>query len=233
MARPRRGDHAPFWLAPLRVPSALAAREAGFGAQPGAGGANHRRPSRRGRRVGEAGRPRPGSALGSRGPRDPGQPRAGSQAQCQRVGPPPPPPAMIPGSPGSVAAPDRLTARGRAAGPWPPGSESPGFKDPDRRELPCCCQHLRKLVEKFEKEKSNLLSAPALPMTLQPREAVGNVHISERPPRATPVLSSCICSDSRAYANFPGFTDLPGLLRSHRPALTLQLQPTLPRSTLT
>ena len=87
LARPRRGDHAPFWLAPLRVPSALAAREAGFGAQPGTGGANHRRPSRRGRRVGEAGRPRPGSALGSRGPRDPLQPRAGPQAQCQRVCP--------------------------------------------------------------------------------------------------------------------------------------------------
>lgn len=87
LARPRRGDHAPFWLAPLRVPSALAVREAGFGAQPGAGGANHGRPSRRGRRVGEAGRPRPGSALGSRGPRDPRQKRAWPPAQCQRVCP--------------------------------------------------------------------------------------------------------------------------------------------------
>jgi hypothetical protein len=78
LARPRRGDHAPFWLAPLRVPSALAAREAGFGAQPGAGGANHRRPSGRGRRVGEAGRPQPGTARRYRDPRDPLQPRAPS-----------------------------------------------------------------------------------------------------------------------------------------------------------
>lgn len=123
LARPRRGDHAPFWLAPLRVPSALAVREAGFGAQPGAGGANHGRPSRRGRRVGEAGRPRPGSALGSRGPRDPRQKRAWSPgsvpAGVSIVRPPPPPPAMTPRSPGSVAAPGRLTARGWAAGPWP------------------------------------------------------------------------------------------------------------------
>lgn len=79
LARPRRRDHAPFWLAPLRVPSALAAREAGFGAQPGAGGANHGRPSGRGRRVGEAGRPRPGTRRCSSGPRDPGQPRAGAR----------------------------------------------------------------------------------------------------------------------------------------------------------
>lgn len=63
LARPWRGDHAPFWLAPLRVPSALAAREAGFGAQPGAGGANHRRPSRRGRRVGRRGAPGPAQRL--------------------------------------------------------------------------------------------------------------------------------------------------------------------------
>lgn len=95
LARPRRGDHAPFWLAPLRVPSALAAREAGFGAQPGAGGANHGRPSGRGRRVGEAGRPRPGTRRCSPGPRDPPQPRARPGAECSRVCPsvrPPPPP---------------------------------------------------------------------------------------------------------------------------------------------
>ncbi|XP_043325202.1 translation initiation factor IF-2-like [Cervus canadensis] len=79
LTRPRRGDHAPFWLAPLRVPSALAAREAGFGAQPGAGGANHGRRSGRGRRVGEAGRPRPGTRRCSAGPRDPGQRRAGAR----------------------------------------------------------------------------------------------------------------------------------------------------------
>lgn len=97
LARPRHGDHAPFWLAPLRVPSALAAREAGCGVQPGAGGANHGRPSGRGRRVGEAGRPRPGAQRCSRGPRDTQQPRAGpgrSARGCVRpsVRPPPPPP---------------------------------------------------------------------------------------------------------------------------------------------
>lgn len=96
LARPRRGDHAPFWLAPLRVPSALAVREAGFGAQPGAGGANHRRPSGRGWRVGEAGRPRPGTRRSSRGPQ--GYPAAARWARAERwrvcpsIGPPPPPP---------------------------------------------------------------------------------------------------------------------------------------------
>ncbi|XDB55473.1 hypothetical protein ABFV05_009089 [Capra hircus] len=39
----------------------------------------------------------------------------------------------------------------------------------DRGELPGRAQHLRKLAEKFENEKSNRLSASALPMTLQPR----------------------------------------------------------------
>ncbi|XDA73715.1 hypothetical protein R6Z07F_003934 [Ovis aries] len=41
----------------------------------------------------------------------------------------------------------------------------------DRGELPGRAQHLRKLAEKFENEKSNRLSASALPMTLQPRTA--------------------------------------------------------------
>lgn len=48
---------------------------------------------------------------------------------------------------------------------------------------------------KFEKEKSNHLSASALPMTLRPREGAGKVHISEGPPQATPILSPCISPD--------------------------------------
>ncbi|XDB58350.1 hypothetical protein AB1E18_011763 [Capra hircus] len=39
----------------------------------------------------------------------------------------------------------------------------------DQRELPGRAQHLRKLAEMFENEKSNRLSASALPITLQPR----------------------------------------------------------------
>lgn len=153
LARPRRGDHAPFWLAPLRVPSALAVREAGFGAQPGAGGANHRRPSGRGWRVGEAGRPRPGTRRCSAGPRDPQQPRARPGRSAGGCVHPsvrrPRPPAVVPGAPGSAAAPGRRAARGSAAWPGLP-PRRPRVGGLGRGELPVCSRHLRKLTEKFE-----------------------------------------------------------------------------------
>lgn len=181
LARPRRGDHAPFWLAPLRVPSSLAAREAGFGAQPGAGGANHGRPSGRGWRVGEAGRPRQGTRRCSPGPRDPGQPRARPGPECRRVcrcvcpsaAPAPPTPRGGSRLARLAAAPGRCAARG--PGYWAPasGPRRPRVGGRGRGELPGCSQHLRKLAEKFENEKSNRLSASALPRTLQPRKGAG------------------------------------------------------------
>lgn len=142
LARPRRGDHAPFWLAPLRVPSSLAAREAGFGAQPGAGGANHGRPSGRGWRVGEAGRPRQGTRRCSPGPRDPGQRLARPGPECRRVCRcvcPSAAPAPLTPRGGSRLA--RLGGRARQTrGAWPrllgpglPAPPSPGWGTRPRR----------------------------------------------------------------------------------------------------
>ena len=141
--------------------------------QPGAGGANHGRPSGRGRRVGEAGRPRPGTQRCSPGPRDTQQPRAGPGRSARGCVRPsvrrPRPPAVAPGSARSAAAPGRCTARG--PGSWAPASRPrpPRVGGAYRGELAVLSQHLRKLAEKFENEKSNRLSASALPMTLQPR----------------------------------------------------------------
>ncbi|CAI9174640.1 unnamed protein product [Rangifer tarandus platyrhynchus] len=115
----------------------------------------------------------PGAAPRARG--IPGSGAPGPGAECSRVCPsvrPPPPPAPCGGS--------RLAQLGGRArqmrGAWsrPPAPRASRPRRPelggrDRGELPGRAQHLRKLAEKFENEKSNRLPASALPMTLQPR----------------------------------------------------------------
>lgn len=105
----------------------------------------------------------------------PGSRAPGPGAECSRLCPsvrPPPPPALCRGS--------RLARLGSSArqmrGAWsrPPAPRASRPRRPrvggrDQRELPGRAQHLRKLAEMFENEKSNRLSASALPITLQPR----------------------------------------------------------------